>query len=282
MLLRIGHPIEIDAILDAQREQLPDSVQVSTLTALVAERLHAVTLNFASREDAERLRSVGETLSALIEPTPAIGDDRVPLARMLAVVRRLDRAHSTLRERRDAATDARIVDFERRVQAFRGTLDALRIDAHDVAISAEAGAGARFAVREAVLAAIIAPFGAWGRITHVVPIRLARFLALRNVRNRDEPAMRTLVAGLLLVVVAYAVQTTIVYALFGAWWAALFFVSLVPSASSDLRYGDRTRRARERARAYFLFRRHPETQHTLLAEAEWIRREAGDLERLAS
>ncbi len=91
--------------------------------------------------------------------------------------------------------------------------------------------------------------------------------------------MNTLVAGLFLVLGAYVVQTAGVWWLVGPWWALLFLLTLVPSASSDLRYGDRMRRARARVRAYFTFRREPELQRTLLAEADAIRREAGDLER---
>ena len=56
----------------------------------------------------------------------------------------------------------------------------------------------------------------------------------------------------------------------------------MPSASSDFRYGDRLRRARQRARAYLRFRRDPALQPALLAEASWLREEAASLERLAA
>jgi hypothetical protein len=68
----------------------------------------------------------------------------------------------------------------------------------------------------------------------------------------------------------------------GPWWGLAFLLTLVPSASSDLRYGDRTRRARARARAYVRFRREPALQQSLLAEADGIRQEAGQLERLTA
>lgn len=149
-------------------------------------------------------------------------------------------------------------------------------------ISPRATAGLRFAIREAVLAIVAAPIGLWGRLTHFVPIQLARRLALRNVTARDEPAMRTLVVGLLLVLAAYIVQTAAVAFLIGGWWALAFFMTLVPSASSDLRYGDRTRRARDRARAYFAFRRDLALQAALAVEADAIRQDAFTLERLAA
>jgi 1-acyl-sn-glycerol-3-phosphate acyltransferase len=275
VLMQVGDPIHVDQLVDA-------GVSVATLTQLVAARLAAVTLNFDSPEDAERLQRVGGTLSALLEPTPSVAEGTPSLGRVLELLRRLDRVHGTLRARDDADLQARLDGFELRVRAFRARLDDQGIDPHDLAISAEASAGMRFAVREAMLAMIAAPIGLWGRITHFVPIQLARRLALRNVQALDEPAMRTLVVGLLLVLAAYVVQTALVASLAGGWWALAFFLSLVPSASSDLQYGDRTRRARDRARAYFAFRRDPPLQGALLAEADAIRQDAFALERLAA
>lgn len=274
VLLQIGEPILVDPLVDA-------GVSVDTLTQLVAARLAAVTLNFDSPDDAERLQRVGATLSALLEPTTSVAEGAPPLGRVLGLLRRLDRVHSTLRARGDDALQARLDGFEARVRAYRARLDERGIDPHDIAISPQATAGLRFAIREALLALVVAPVGLWGRLTHFAPIQLARRLALRNVTARDEPAMRTLVVGLLLVLAAYFIQTATVAFLFGGWWALAFFLSLVPSASSDLRYGDRTRRARDRARAYFAFRRDPALQAALLVEADAIRQDAFALERLA-
>lgn len=272
VLVQVGEPIDVDALISA-------NVQVGTFTDIVSERLRAVTLNFDSAEDAERLQMVGNTMAALLEPAPELGDDDTPLGSRLAVVRRLDRAHGALRALNNAVLDARATAFEQRVRAFRAQLDTRRLDVHDIGISPRATTGFRFAVRELLLALVVAPVGVWGRLTHFVPIQLARGLALRNVTSRDEPAMNTLVAGLVLVLGAYAVQTAIAWWLLGPWWAPVFLLTLVPSASSDLRYGDRTRRARARMRAYFTFRREPDLQRQLLAEADALRREAGELER---
>lgn len=272
VLMQVGEPIHVDPLVEA-------GVQVGTLTDLVTDRLQSVTLNFSSVEDAERLQLVGSTLAALLEPAPPLGDDTTPLGSTLAIVRRLDRAYAHLRQRHDDALEGRAAAFEQRVRAFRAQLDARALDVHDLTINPGAAAGFRFAVREALLASVMAPVGLWGRLTHGIPIQLARLLALRNVTSRDEPAMNTLVAGLVLVLAAYAVQTALVAWFLGGWWALAFLLTLVPSANSDLRYGDRTRRARARMRAYFTFRREPEWQRQLLAEADQVRRDAGALER---
>lgn len=272
VLVQVGEPIDVDALLAA-------NVQVSTLTQLVADRLAAVTLNFESPEDAERLHTVGSTLAALLEPSASLSDGETSLGSTLAVMRRLDRAQQAMRSKRDAALETRAAALEARIRAFRSELDRRSLDVHDVTISAAATPGVRFAIRELLLATVLAPVGLWGRLTHFVPIQLARRLALRKVTSRDEPAMNTLVVGLFLVLGAYIVQTAGVWWLAGPWWALLFLLTLVPSASSDLRYGDRMRRARARMRAYFTFRREPEVQRLFMGEADGIRREAGDLER---
>jgi 1-acyl-sn-glycerol-3-phosphate acyltransferase len=50
----------------------------------------------------------------------------------------------------------------------------------------------------------------WGRLTHQVPVRMARSLAVRRSTDADEPAMFTIMFGIGLVLLTYVVQLTIV------------------------------------------------------------------------
>lgn len=274
ILLQVGEPIDVDAVGSGP-------AIVATLTELIEQRLRAVTLNFDSRADAERIQLLSETLVALVEPPTSVHEGAPPLARTLSLVRRIERAQSTLRERADAAITARIDQFEQRLRAFRETLVREKIDVHDLGIDLSNKLGARFVIRELAVAAVMLPISIWGRLTHVIPLRLARMLALRNVHSLDEPPMRTFIIGLVLVLATYAAFTTTVALLFGPWWALAFLLSLVPSASSDLRYSDRLRRARARARAFNRFRAEPALQAALLADADFLKTEAGALEQLA-
>lgn len=274
ILLQVGEPIDVDAIASG-----PSAV--ATLTELIEQRLRLVTLNFESRADAERIQLLGETLVALVEPVSAVNEGAPPLARTLGVVRRIERALATLRARHDPSLDARIDAFERRLREFRDRLAHEGIDVHDVRIDVSTKLGARFIVRESVVAALSLPFVLWGRVTHFVPLRLARAIALRNVHSLDEPPMRTFIVGLVLVLTTYVALTAAVGLMFGPWWAFAFLVSLVPSASSDIRYGDRLRRARARSRAFRLFRADSGLQASLLADGDELQREAGALEQLA-
>ncbi|MEO7359370.1 MAG: hypothetical protein ABI120_03515, partial [Gemmatimonadaceae bacterium] len=89
-----------------------------------------------------------------------------------------------------------------------------------------------------------------------------------------------IVIGLGLVLASYAVQTALVWWLVGAKWAIVFLATLVPSASSDLRYGDRVERRTQRMRTYLRFREQPALRDALLAEADWLRQRAGAIEAM--
>lgn len=179
---------------------------------------------------------------------------------------------------RDIALTTRMQAFEKRLSALNVKLAREELAIEDIQIDPGSAAGTRFAWREGALALVRGPIGLWGRINHWVPITLTRTMALRGVKSLDQPAMRSVIFGLVLVLGFYAVQTGLVAWLAGTWWALAYALSLVPSASSDFRFGDRTRRARERMRAYFRFRRDTALQRTLRAEAEWLRDEALALE----
>lgn len=78
---------------------------------------------------------------------------------------------------------------------------------------------------------LISAAATWGRITHELPVRLARRLAVRKSRDADQPAMRTMVLGTALVLAGYAVLFTIVNALVhSALIGSLFVASLLLGA----------------------------------------------------
>jgi len=64
----------------------------------------------------------------------------------------------------------------------------------------------------------------WGRLTHQMPVRMARKMAVRRSTNADQPAMLTILFGLGLVLVTYAVHLTIVGALAHSFWIGLIYL----------------------------------------------------------
>ena len=131
------------------------------------------------------------------------------------------------------------------------------------------------------MAAVAGPLALWGRVNHWLPLRLARALARHSSRTPQDPAQHTLVVGLVAVPLFYAAQTAAVWLVAGGWWALLYLASLIPSASWDLRYQDRRRRAVRRVHAYRLLRGDRPLRARLRDEAAWLRQEAAELERLA-
>ena len=82
-----------------------------------------------------------------------------------------------------------------------------------------------------IKAAAIGLAAAWGRFTHRLPIRMARQLAMRISTDADEPAMFTIVIGVGLVLVTYAIHLTLIGTLVHSFWiASLYLITLLAGA----------------------------------------------------
>jgi 1-acyl-sn-glycerol-3-phosphate acyltransferase len=66
--------------------------------------------------------------------------------------------------------------------------------------------------------AIIAGAAWWGRLTHELPIRIARNLAVKRSTSADEPAMLTILFGIGLVLITYAIHLAVVGAITHSLW----------------------------------------------------------------
>jgi 1-acyl-sn-glycerol-3-phosphate acyltransferase len=72
---------------------------------------------------------------------------------------------------------------------------------------------------------------AWGRVTHELPIRLARRLALKQSTDADQPAMLTMMFGIGLVLLTYLLQIAVVGTLVRSFWiCSLYLLSLLVGA----------------------------------------------------
>jgi 1-acyl-sn-glycerol-3-phosphate acyltransferase len=78
--------------------------------------------------------------------------------------------------------------------------------------------------KNAIKERLIASAAWWGRLTHQTPVRIARTMAVRRSTNADEPAMLTILFGIGLVLVTYAVHLTIVGALGHSIWLDLVYL----------------------------------------------------------
>jgi 1-acyl-sn-glycerol-3-phosphate acyltransferase len=78
---------------------------------------------------------------------------------------------------------------------------------------------------------LISGAAAWGRITHELPVTMARRIALRQSRDADQPAMLTMILGIALALLTYAVVFAVINVLIHSIWiACLYVASLVVGA----------------------------------------------------
>jgi hypothetical protein len=180
-------------------------------------------------------------------------------------------------EAADALT-ARLATIERELERRHITLE-------DVRISPRVRPGVRFVVREGPLALVAVLVASLGRVAHWIPLRLARVVAMRSIgddRSRDQPAMRTILFGLLFVTLWYAAIAVVLARLIGPVPALLGLVVIFSAAHADRLLHGRLRRAVQRARSYLALRRNPALQGRAIAEIDALLAEALMLEHTLS
>jgi len=276
VLVQVGEPIDVEAW---SRE--PHANAVAALTDELTRRLHAVTLNHPSLETAVRERDLAALFAALREEATPLTASR-PLEADVALARRIAEGRLLLESLGDAldggSTSARVNAVLQRADAFVATLATRGLRVEDVTVSPRTLPGARFALREGAFLGIGLPIAVWGRVHHWLPMRLAGLLA-RGGTSRADPAMRRIVAGVVLVLAWYAIVWFLVRALTGSALGATAYLLTLPIAEDfALRFQERMSRAYERMRAYLTFRRDPALHRTLRAERAWLRDASLELE----
>lgn len=272
VLVQVGEPLA----LDGWRPPAGGASPVEALTAAVDARLRAVTLNFDSAQEEAQTLGVATALAAAFDGGRSVGEAGPTLEGAVGIAQRV----RAVRQRLAAAgpLPERAEQFLERLAALRTLARRHRVRLDDAEIATGLLPGALFTAREGALALLALPVAAWSAVHHYLPFRLAWWLGRRTSRNLDEPAMHTMVAGLALVLLFYALQAGLVGWLAGPWWALAYLVTLPVAAVVEVRTRDRLRRARERARAYTLFRRDPALRQRFAGELGWLRGEAEALE----
>jgi len=275
VFVQVGDPI------DVAEWPTSDPNAVASLTARIDQGLRAVTLNFPTVEDAARASTLASTLARLFRGAPPVSQPHAPLAEQIEITRRIEDVRSRLTSA-PSAIQQRIDDFLSRLSRFNDALAEHRLAIEDVEIAIDVPSGARLVVRESPVALVAGPFAAWGWLNHVLPFNLARALAMRSFESAADPAMRTIVSGLGLVLSFYVMQGALVWWLFGGIAAAVYWISLPITADVNFYLRARLSRVIRRARTYFLFRRQPALQTQLRNELEWLKAEAAAIAADAS
>ncbi len=275
VLVDVGEPLDVEQWTAA----VGSTASADTLTEEINRRLRDVTLNYTTADEAVLTRDLAQVFVSLLDDPRSIGRQR-PLEDEIEVERRLTQARRLLENTHtDQAVRERAERFLDRLGAFERTLCAERIAVDEVAIPVSRQHGAWFAFREGGLLALLGPVALWGRMNHWLPFRLARMLGERDMTSRDQPAMRTILAGIVFVLLFYVLATAVIAQLVGGVPAVLYLVSLPITADVDLRFSERMRQARQRMRAYMRFRRKPALREELSSEHVWLTAEIRELAR---
>lgn len=71
----------------------------------------------------------------------------------------------------------------------------------------------------------------WGRLTHQLPVRIARSIAVKRSTDADQPAMLTIMFGIGFVLLTYAIHLTILGVLIHSFWvSSLYLAGLLSGA----------------------------------------------------
>jgi 1-acyl-sn-glycerol-3-phosphate acyltransferase len=267
VLVRVGDPIDVGAWRARNPSSPDESGDAGRLTADLDAALRHVTLNFASEARARRAVALSGALAALVDAPPALAQPR-SLATEAELARRIETATDAL-ETAPPEVVSQADRFIARVDALDERLRARGAALGDVGISPRLRHGAWFVVREGLVFAAALPVALLGRLMHWLPLRLARTLAMRPLvrdPSRDQPAMRTILLGLVFVLAWYALQAALVAHWLGGVAAALWLVALALAGHVDFILRDRRARAWRRARTYLTLRRDPVLRRDALAE----------------
>jgi glycerol-3-phosphate O-acyltransferase / dihydroxyacetone phosphate acyltransferase len=274
VLVQVGEPIIMDAWEPASNTATP----VEALTSEIDTRLRAVTVNYATVDDATRAVRLSSMIAALLEDVPRIGAVDRNLGSEIMIARRIEALSARLPSA-DATVHARADQLIRRLDATSRVAAKHGVLVEDVRIAMDRRHAARFTVRESWLLLIGGPLAVWGRLNHWLPFHAARVVAMASVDSAADPAMRTVVAGAGFVLLAYLAQTAVVGMLWGPVVAGVYLVSLPIAADINFLLSERLHRALRRARAYLLFRRDPLLRERLSAELDLLRTEVLAFER---
>lgn len=273
VLAQVGEPIAVDSWHAAEGENA-----VQALTDEIDTRLRAVTLNYGSVDDASRSAALASLFAAVFSDTPPALGATPPLRVEVGLARRVDEARQLLAHRADDALRARVDALLRRLAEFEQSLARHGVALDDVSVSTSLGDGARFLAREGWIIALGGPIAVWGNLNHWIPFHAARAIGFRSIDSAADPAMRTIVAGLALVLTFYLAQGALVASIAGKVAALAYLVSLPLAADVNFAFRERLARGIQRARAYVLFRQRPRLQARLEEELKLLRAEAVEVE----
>lgn len=266
-LVRVGEPIDVASWRPVHRRD--PRAAVRDLTEAIRAGLEAVTLNYASHEEARGIERVSGILAAEELELPA----RMALEEAFAL--RKD-ALVAARQLREAEPEA-LRRVARRVARYEARLARLGVDDVHVAARYPRRAVGLYALGTASLLLFWLPLAAVGTLLSWVPYRLCGVLA-RFGRSADLPATFKLFGGFFLFPLVWLLEALAVGAWLG-WGAGLALLFAIAPGTSwiAMRFHERHEQLWSEAEAWLRLRTAGPTARRLRAERDALRAEAARL-----
>lgn len=266
--VRFGEPIDVASWKASHPEE-----GHRALTAEIEGRVRRLTLNFETRRDSAVLGWAAEVLATRGLPPAPLGREERSLGEHVALVERLLAGYERLKRSRAEEIDA----LRDRVLAYRRELRRLGIAPREVYLPMDARRAARFVLREGAILLGALPVSSVGIALHLAPALAVRAVARRLSKKKDHWASNTILPGVAIFPLWYAVAIAAAWISLPPLWAAAATLLLPASGLAAVAYLDRAGGAFRRARTFLAFLFRPELRRRLAEEGSAIIAEIREL-----
>jgi len=179
-----------------------------------------------------------------------------------------------------AAEPARLAALRGRLERYVKDLELAGLTDRDLSEGYRPAAVLRYALREGLALSLGLPLALWGVLNHVVPYQATRMAVSAIKPEADVLATYTVVTGLALFPLCWALEGFAAWRLGGGLLLAVFLIALLPTGFFALSWTERLHRIRREARGLLTVLVDRDLRAHLLARRRAIMTEFQDLLRL--
>jgi 1-acyl-sn-glycerol-3-phosphate acyltransferase len=268
-LVVVGEPL--DPAPEVEQADLDEAAAVNALTERVADALEAITLNFASWDEARWIERGADVVLA----DPGSGPRRIELAAEFAARRRLSEGYERLMRERPAEVEAAVEAIRR----YERMLEAADLDDRQVVARVEFSSALKFLGRVFTRLTVLWPAAVLGLLVNGPPFAVVHAIASRFRGEPNQLATYKIFPGLLLYPAAWATAGWLVGRAAGWPWGVAAFLLSPACGWLAIRFGERLELLWSEGRAFLLLR----LQRGFAAELRRRREKvAEEIERLAA
>ena len=229
------------------------------LTAVLRQRVEALTANFSSSEERDLITEAGWVLQYLPEgPLPLDREVGFDAAADVERVHRLQRGAHRLHE----ADPALFASLTAETRSLVSELRSLGVEPREVSLSMRLARAALFVTRELEILLVGAPLAMVGGFVHLAPYLLTRHLVRALSQDEDHPASNAVFLSIPIFVAWWTGLAGLAFVV-GTGWLPFVLLGAPFTGLVHLQYRDRAGGALRRLRTFVLWWRRPDLRRTL-------------------